>query len=148
MLIKFKKAESQHIETVYDNEFDNSEIEKKYVQSKPISKALFTKIISTPIKADKYSEFKRFEGYYFFINNGNGFRRDVIEVYYDKTSDHILDLYNPEYKSTTTFKFHCTDLQFKKISDVAQKIKQHPEDFENLKKVLNSATKGIKFESI
>ena len=148
MLIKYKTSSSKHIETIYENEFDNSSIEKAYSQAKPISKALFTRVITDSIKSDKYSEFKRFEGYYFLVNSGNGFKKDIIEVYYDTLSDHILDLYNPEYKSTTKFKFHCSDLQFKKIFEIAQKLKNNPDDFENLKKILNVSTKGIKFETI
>lgn len=148
MLLKFKKAISNHIDTVIDNDFENSNIKSKYDKAKTISKGIFLKYVSDKSKIDKYSEFKQNDGYLFLINPGNGFKKDIVEIYYDKFADHIVDVYNPEYKSTTTFKMYCNDNQFKKIVDIAELIKKEPDNFNTLKLGLNKAMKGIKFENI
>jgi len=148
MLVKFKKAASKHIDTIIDSDFRDHILKQKYDLAKYISRGKFLKYVSDKSKIEKNSEFKQTDGYLFLINNGNGFKRDLIEVYYDRTADHILDIPNPKYSSITTFKFFCTDIQFKKISDIVELMRQNPNNFENIKIQLDKATKGIKFEVI
>lgn len=149
------------IKIVYDRQFDDLLIENKFNQSKPISKALFKRMVLGTPDIDKYSEFRKYEGYYFLINPATEIRRDMVDIYYSKVLDHIADVYNPEYNTNTTFKFYCTDLQFKKMLNIINAIKEirftnfgditREElyiNYQNLKKDLHVLTRKIKFECI